>query len=510
DLRAVPLETRRAVLQSLLGTRPSPSVRMSEVFDASAGSVFTSACRLGLEGVIAKRRDSTYRSSRGSDWIKLKCSQRQEFVVAGFTDPQGARAGFGALLLGVYDKQGQLQHAGKVGSGFSESALLDIRQKLAGSLRKTSPFARPAKVEGRPHWVEPVWVAEVSFGEWTQAGHIRHAVFRGLRSDKEPTLIVREKPRQPAAAQPTPQRRSAAAPTQLAGMRVTHPDRVIDASTGTTKLDLLRYYALVGPLMMKHLKDRPVSLVRAPAGVEGHLFFQKHAETDKLPGVRQLDPALSVGHPPLVTVANAKGLLSAAQWNVIEFHTMNSGTAPPAHPNRLVFDLDPGAGVAWAQVQEAAQLTRSFLETLGLPAFLKTSGGKGLHVVVPIRKGHDWDTVKGFSQAIVQHMAKTIPQRFVAKSGPKNRIGKIFIDYLRNGQGATTVCAWSARARPGLGISVPLAWKELDALRGGDHWRVKTAQQRLDTGNEPWAGYARAARGLDAAMRLLGYTAQKK
>ena len=205
-------------------------------------------------------------------------------------------------------------------------------------------------------------------------------------------------------------------------------------------------------------------------------------------------------------MAGKQGLLSAAQWNVVEFHTMNAGALSFDHPDRMVFDLDPGEGVAWSQVQEAAQLMHSFLTQLGLPSYLKTSGGKGLHVVVPLRRVHDWDTVKGFSQAVVLHMAQAIPQRFVARSGPKNRVGKIFIDYLRNGPGATTVCAWSARARPGVGISVPVAWDELPSLRGGDHWSVKTAHQRLDTGNQPWKAYARAARGLAGAMSALGYT----
>jgi bifunctional non-homologous end joining protein LigD len=236
------------------------------------------------------------------------------------------------------------------------------------------------------------------------------------------------------------------------------------------------------------------------------LFFQKHAETEKLAGLRQIDVASNTGHAPLIEVFSKQGLLSAAQWNVVEFHTMNGASLSFDHPDRMVFDLDPGAGVPWAQVQEAAQLTQSFLSQLGLPSFLKTSGGKGLHVVVPVKRLHDWDTVKGFSQAVVAHMARTIPQRFVARSGPKNRVGKIFIDYLRNGLGATTVCAWSARARPGLGISVPVSWAELPSLRGGDHWSVKTVHERLHVGNEPWAGYAKAARGLSAAMSTLAYS----
>ena len=502
DLRALPLEARRDVLKNVLATSNSERVRLSEVFEASPQSMVESACKMGLEGIIAKRRSGKYVSSRSTDWIKLKCSQRQEFVVGGFTPPQGTRAGFGALLLGVHDAEGTLQYAGNVGTGFSEKTLASITKALKSSARGTSPFAPGTKVEGRPHWVTPALVAEVSFAEWTSNGRVRHAVFRGLRTDKEASAIVREQPLQ----QHTAKASSAGANALFAlPVRITNPERVIDSSSGATKIDLIRYYHLVGDLMMNHLKSRPVSLVRAPTGVEGQLFFQKHAETDKLPGMRQLDPALYISQPAMIEVVSKQGLLSAAQWNVVEFHTLNTGTKSFEHPDRMVFDLDPGAGVPWERVQEAAQLTRGFLTQLGLNSFLKTSGGKGLHVVVPIRKVHDWDTVKGFSQAIVKHMAATIPQRFVAKSGPKNRVDKIFIDYLRNGLGATTVCAWSARARPKLGISVPVDWCELASLRGGNHWTVKTVHERLDTGNEPWNDYAKAARSLNSAMAALGY-----
>ena len=505
DLRAVPLDARREVLRQLLASAPSERVRFSEGFEASPQSLLASACKLGLEGIIAKRRSSSYQCSRSADWIKLKCSQRQEFVIGGFTDPQGERPGFGSLLLGVHDADGALQYAGNVGTGFDEKSLASISKSLAASVQAASAFAPGTEVEGRPHWVAPTLVAEVSFAEWTRSGRIRHAVFRGLRADRDASAVVRERP---LAVQCAPGLSSSAklgSQTLAKRIHVTNPDRVIDSASGLTKIDLVRYYDLVGGLMMKHLKSRPVSLVRAPTGVDGQLFFQKHAETEKLPGLCQLDPALSIGHPAMIEVASKQGLLSAAQWNVVEFHTLNTGTASLEHPDRMVFDLDPGEGVPWAQVQEAAQLTRAFLTQLGLPSFLKTSGGKGLHVVVPLRKVHDWDTVKGFSQAVVQHMAKTIPQRFVAKSGPKNRLGKIFIDYLRNGLGATTVCAWSARARPGLGISVPVDWSELPSLRGGDHWTVKTVHERLDTGNQPWDGYAKAARSLNAAMAALHY-----
>jgi bifunctional non-homologous end joining protein LigD len=505
DLRGAPLQARRLVLKGLLAASESDHIRFSEAFEATAHSVVASACKLGLEGVIAKRRDSIYRSSRSADWVKLKCGLRQEFVIGGYTAPQGARTGFGALLLGVHDARGVLQYTGNVGTGFTEKVLKDVKSTLDARAQTTSPFAVGSKIDGRPQWVEPTQVAEVSFGEWTRAGRIRHAVFRGLRTDKEASMIVREKAVRIPSAKASNVSTARTAPAISDHPHVTNPQRVIDPRSGTTKLELVRFYGMVGDLMMQHLKGRPVSLVRAPAGVEGELFFQKHAKTEKLPGIRQLDPGLSTGHPPIIAVASKQGLLSAAQWNVVEFHTQNTGAAFFEHPDRMVFDLDPGEGVAWVQVQEAAELIRSFLVQLGLPSFLKTSGGKGLHVVVPVMRLHDWDTVKGFSQAIVAHMATTIPQRFVARSGPKNRVGKIFIDYLRNGLGATTVCAWSARARLGLGISVPVAWGELPSLRGGDHWSVKTVHERLAIGNEPWTGYAKAARGLTAAMSALGY-----
>jgi bifunctional non-homologous end joining protein LigD len=505
DLRGAPLQARRSFLKSLLTPAGSDRIRFSEAFTADGDSVLASACQLGLEGVMAKRLGSSYRSSRTADWVKLKCSLRQEFVIGGYTAPQGGRVGFGALLLGVRDAQGVLGYAGDVGTGFSDKTLKALKRTLDKATRSGSPFADGTKIPGKPNWVDPTLVAEVSFGEWTRAGHIRHAVFHGLRCDKPASAIVREQALRLHSAAPSSAAVTRKAPFVTARLQVTNPQRVIDAGSGTTKLELVRYCDLVGELMMEHLRGRPVSLVRAPDGIEGQLFVQKHADTLKLAGIRQLDPALDIGHPPMIEVASKQGLLSAAQWNAVEIHTQNARAVSFERPDRMVFDLDPGEGVAWAQVQEAAQLVHSFLKQLGLPSFLKTSGGKGLHVVVPIRRLHDWDTVKGFSQAIVAHMARTIPQRVVARSGPKNRVGKIFIDYLRNGRGATTVSAWSARARPGLGISVPVAWDELPKLRGGDHWSVKTVHERMDIGNAPWAGYARAARGLGAAMAALDH-----
>ncbi|WP_313167419.1 DNA ligase D [Massilia oculi] len=506
DLRELPLVDRRGLLEKLLAKKKSDKVRFSAEFGDKPDELVIAACKIGLEGVIGKRRDARYVSRRSPDWIKLKCGLRQEFVIGGFTDPKGSRTGIGSLLLGTYDDEGVLRYAGNVGSGFNHSSLASIAKRLEKLRSDESPFP-PRAVPGRKHhWVKPVLVAEVSFSEWTSAGAVRHPVFQGLREDKPAKGIKREKAQHMTDASEMNEQEPVAAPGKLpASMKITNGDRVIDKESGATKLDLIRYYALVGELMMEHLKGRPVSLVRAPEGVGGELFFQKHADVRKMPGLRQLDQALDPDHPPMLEVAKVEGMLSSAQWNVVEIHTQNAFKGSYQKPNRMVFDLDPGQGVEWPAMQEAAQLMHAFLDELGLPAFLKTSGGKGLHVVVPIKGGHDWDTVKAFSQAIVRHMADTLPDRFAFKSGPKNRVGKIFIDYLRNGQGATTVAAWSARVRPGLGISVPLRWEELPGLKSSTQWTVANVHTRLDEGNAPWEGYATAAKTLTKAMKALGF-----
>ena len=521
DLREAPLVERRAVLQRIVQRKPQANVRFSEVFDARPEDVIASACKLGLEGVIAKRRNAGYVTRRSSDWLKLKCTRRQEFVIAGWTDPQGSRTGIGSLLLGVHDAQGKLQYAGNVGTGFNERSLRELRKQLDAVPADKSALTSTAGIPRGVHWVRPELIAEVSFGEWTREGRVRHSVFHGLRTDKPARNITREEaspvgpshPAAGAAAAKAPARKTAKAASPAAAvaaplptsLRVSHPERVVDPESGITKIDLVRYYSLVAPLMMEHLKGRPIAMVRAPDGIGGQLFFQKHLDRYKMAGVVPLDPKIFPGHPPMLEIASAEGLLSAAQMNVVEFHTWNAVHDAADKPDRMTFDLDPGDGVTWPQMQEAALLVRAFLDELGLPAWLKTSGGKGLHVVVPLKPRHGWDPVKDFSQAVVEHLARTIPQRFVAKSGPKNRVGKIFIDYLRNGFGATTVSAWSARARPGLGISVPVRWEELQGLKSGAHWTVRSVHERLDEGNSPWDGYQRSSVAPDAAMKKLGF-----
>ncbi|MCY0992175.1 DNA ligase D [Nannocystis sp. ILAH1] len=504
DLRREPLvERRRRLKQAFDTARPGEHVRYSETLVGPVDRLLADACKGGFEGIIGKRADSLYTSARSSAWIKLKCTQRQEFVVGGYTEPKGRRTGFGGLLLGVHDDEGRLVYAGKVGTGFDEALLRSIEARLKALEVDRSPFHdRPREVRG--HWVRPVLVAEVSFSEWTGEGRVRHPVFRGLRADKDPATIVRERPRSVESTSALAARR--AAPT----IKVTHPERVIDPSSGATKLDLVRYYEAVAEHMLPHLQGRPVSMVRAPTGVAGEQFFQKHTENYRIPGVRQLDPSLRPGHAPMLEIASAESLVAAAQMNVVEFHTWNSTVADIDRPDRVIFDLDPGEGVSWESLRDATRLTKGILELLGLLSFLKTSGGKGVHVVVPLRPTWSYDQVKDFSRDVAEHLAATLPALFVAKSGARNRRGRIFVDYLRNGRTATTVAAFSARVRPGLGVNMPLAWSELDRLAAADQWNIFNVPARLRARRgDPWADY-RNDQTLAAAAEQLARPGRKR
>lgn len=515
DLREVVSRDRRELLKAFFLEKDLEHVRFNVDLDADPASILDAACRLGLEGIMAKRADAPYVSRRTDAWLKLKCSQRQEFVICGYTDRSDNTAQVGSLLLGVYDAEGKLIPAGSVGTGWSGEEARAIKQKLLPLAMEKSPIEKGSSTPGRwskrkvgnERWVKPMLVAEVRFAEWTPDGQIRHSSFVGMRDDKPAKSIVREEANATSTAAAAPRASiKSAADTSSAQQKVSHGDRVIDESTGITKLELVRYYEAVADFMLPHLKDRPCSLVRGPAGVKGELFFQKHGEKIGIPGIRELPEALWPGHASLLVVGNAKALAGAAQMNVIEFHTWNSAAKAIEKPDRMILDLDPGEGTPWLHVQEAAMLVRTMLEQLKLEAWLKTSGGKGLHVVVPLAPRYDYDTVKGFSQAIVRHLAKTIPSRFVAKSGPSNRVGKLFVDYLRNGRAATTAAAFSARARPGMGVSIPVAWEELEALTSGAQWNVRTAMAHLvQRRTDPWAGYWKARQSLAGPMRHLGF-----
>ncbi|AXJ04458.1 DNA ligase D [Pseudomonas fluorescens] len=502
DLREVPVQERRAALATVLKAHEDPLLRFSEAFDETPQALLNSACQMRMEGLIGKRLGSPYVSRRSSDWIKLKCKHRQEFVIVGYTDPKGARSSFGALLLGLHDRDsGELRYAGKVGTGFNETTLKSILAQLKPlRVKKPAVVNPPTGFEAKGvHWLKPSLLAEVAFAEMTQDGSVRHAVFHGLREDKPAKDITEEraKPMKTSKAQSTAPSQSGLADGKV---RITHPDRVIDASSGTTKMQLAEYYASVAEWILPQLKDRPVALVRAPDGIAGDLFFQKNAENLAIPGIRTLDKELT--GQPVMLINNAEALIGAVQMSTVELHTWNATTTDLDKPDRFVLDLDPDPALPWKSMVEATALTLTVLDELGLKAFLKTSGGKGIHLVVPLTRKHGWDEVKDFSHAIVTHMAKLLPERFSAVSGPKNRVGRIFIDYLRNGLGATTICAYAARTREGLPVSVPLFREEVGEIKGADQWNVRNVHERLaEVGDEPWADMKKTRQSITAEMR---------
>ncbi|MDF3200891.1 DNA ligase D [Pseudomonas sp. 1912-s] len=491
DQREAGVETRRAALKDVLSRSRSKLLRFSESFAAHHRDIFESACDLALEGVIGKRAGSPYLSKRSPDWIKLKCRLRQEFVIIGFTRPQGSRSGFGALLLAVNDDTG-LVYAGRVGTGFDQATLKKISAQLKALEREASPLAKPltsAQARG-VHWVEPQLVGEVQFAEWTREGVVRQAAFVGLRSDKPAEQIVHEQPRAAKSLKEKPRKKTAETGA-VAGVRVTHPDRVIDVQSGTQKLQLAQFYEGIRTWILPFLRHRPVSLLRAPEGIAGEQFFQKHSERLAIPNIKQLDQALDPGHARLMEIDSPAALVGAVQMGTVELHTWGATADKIETPDLFVLDLDPDPALPWKSMVEAAQLTLSVLDELGLEAFVKTSGGKGLHLVVPLARRDDWDTVKAFAKAIAQFMTEQLPERFTATSGPKNRVGKIFIDYLRNARGASTVAAYSVRARPGLPVSVPVSRDELKGLHGAQQWTVANLHERLQgLKKDPWAGYA--------------------
>lgn len=522
DLRKLPVEQRRAALKTLIDGQRSRLLRFSDVFTAGHRDIVESASAMSLEGVIGKKLGSPYVSKRSPDWVKLKCRLRQEFVIVGYTPPQGSRSGFGALLLAVNEEGDHpgLIYAGRVGTGFSQSTLKHVHEKLVGLERDSSPLVKKlsANQSKSVQWIEPTLVCEAEFAQWTRDGILRHAAFIALRSDKPASEVIHEHARSVKGETAKPRakaRTSKAAPVtakskskgkiNVAGVGISHPERVIDEDSGTQKIQLAQFYESITDWILPHLDKRPVALLRCPEGVKGEQFFQKHAERLAIPNIKQLAPGLDPGHARLMEIDTLQALVGAAQMGTIEFHTWGATSDKIETPDRIVLDLDPDPALPWRSMIEATQMTLSVLDELGLQGFLKTSGGKGMHIVVPLTRHGGWDEVKDFAHAIAQFIARKLPERFTATMGPKNRVGKIFIDYLRNTRGGSTVCAYSARARPGLPVSVPISRDELDGLESAQQWNVANLHDRLDSlKTDPWAGYKTRQRITKRMWEQLG------
>ncbi len=526
DLRKVPLLERKQALAAVIPGDASGLVRFSDHITGRGEVVFEQACRQEMEGIISKRTDAAYQAGRNRNWIKVKCGHRQEFVIGGFTDPSGSRVAFGALLLGVYDGQGQLRYAGRTGTGFSERSLKELHKKLTALKQSQSPFVNPPTgIDARGvHWVKPRLVAEVAFAEWTNEGLLRQAAFQGLREDKSAKSIIREgteaqtpsraassgASKKPVRHRAGTIRREASAdgPTTVAGVTLTHPDRVLFPDQGFTKLALARYYEQVGTWILPHLTDRPLTLVRCPEGHDKECFYQKHANDTVPDTIGRVKIRDEKGVSLYMIADSLQAVIGLVQMGVLELHTWGAKRDALERPDRIIIDLDPDPTVPWKFVIEAAQLVKTLLNEMELECFVKTTGGKGLHVVLPLQRVHTWDEVKAFSKGLADHLVRLIPDRFIANMSKQKRKGKIYVDYLRNARGATAIAAYSTRARAGAPVSVPLAWEELSVELRSDHFTVANVAERLNAlKQDPWRDYFRIKQKLTRKMKgSLGVT----
>lgn len=487
DLKALPQIERKERLEALLAAA-EPPIRVADHVIGAGEKLYTAMCEAGMEGIISKRIDAPYRGTRSKSWVKVKCTRRQEFVVIGWSKSSAKARPFASLFLAQHEGK-ELVYKGKVGTGFTADTLADLAARMK-PLARAEPAAEVPRAEARGgQWIEPKLVAEIAFAEMTAAkepgdGRIRHGSFLGLRSDKKASEVKPEKPQPVPAPEPA--------------VKISNRDRVIFPESGQTKGQLADYYTEIAPLMLAHMAGRPISLVRCPQGRARKCFFQKHdsgsfgSDVHQVP-IREKDG----GHEDYLYVEDSAGMLACVQMGTIEFHGWGSHAASVEAPDRMVFDLDPDEGLDWAEVRQAAFDLRDRLGDLGLTSFAMVSGGKGVHVVVPLTPGHDWDAHKDFSKRFAEAMTLAEPDRFVATLSKAKRKGKIFIDYLRNQRGSTAVMPYSARARPGAPVAVPVTWDELKGLASPHEWSIDDAARLVERAD------SRAFKGWGFAAQTL-------
>ncbi|WP_043360026.1 DNA ligase D [Belnapia sp. F-4-1] len=507
DLRDCRLTDRKAALQPLSDWRGV--LRFSDHLDGGTLRVRQQACALGLEGIICKRADAPYRGVRTRDWVKVKCQGRDEFVILGWTPPAGSRQGLGALHLGFHDDRARLHYVGGVGTGFSEKELASLSRRLA---RMVSTPPEGLLLAGEPpdpaiNWVRPELVAEVQYIGWTGFGRLRHAVYLGLREDKGPEEVIRDiphpdvdrisfQPKHRSGATIVHAVKPVAGAQRIGGTQITHADR--ELWPGIIKQDLAEYWRQVAARALPDIASRPLALLRCPDGIEGQRFFQKHGNRGMPPAIREG----AAGDQPFLSIEDEAGLLACAQMAAIELHGWGASGADPLHPDRLVFDLDPGEGVAFAEVVQAALDLRKRLQDGGLESFCRTTGGKGLHLVVPLRREAEWGPVRDFARGFARALETEAPDRFIATVSKARRRGRILVDWLRNGIGATAVCSYSPRARPGAAVATPLAWREVTPSLDPQRFTIATVPVRLrQQRRDPWAGMATVDQRLPKEFR---------
>jgi len=477
DLRELPLEKRKAILQKVLKGQKKSHLKFSDHIDGQAKDFLKLACSHQFEGIISKRKDGAYISGRTSEWVKAKCTQRQEFVIGGFTEGQGSRTHFGALLLGVYESE-KLRYVGKVGTGFDSRSLSAIQTKLNKLEQKKSPFSVSSPRGKGNHWVKPKLVAEIAFANWTEEKILRVPVFHGLREDKSATQIHVEKP-------------AVAKEERESAVTLTHPDKIIFPKEKITKQDIADFYREISQWILPHVSNRPLSLVRCPAGTTKKCFFQRHINENVPDDAIHKVPVREEGDlKNYLAIDSQTGLDALVQRGSFELHAWNCHRDAIDFPDQFILDLDPDDAVPWKRVVEAAFEIKDMLDQLKLKSFVKVSGGKGVHIHVPIEPLYTWDDVKAFTQTLAQKLVEDQPDRYVAKMSKALRKGKIFVDYLRNGYSATAVVPYCLRARPISAVAMPITWDELKKIFSPDQFTLTKALAHLKKRRvDPWKAY---------------------
>jgi bifunctional non-homologous end joining protein LigD len=502
DLRGLPLKTRKDRLKSLLsGKRVSEWLIYSDHVDGDGAAVYRDACEAGLEGIISKRADSKYRSGRFKDWLKIKCNRGEEFVIGGYSKSDVKTRTFSSLLLGTFE-DGKLKYAGKVGTGFDTATMTMLAKRFKPLQRASSAFADVPAVERKGAvWLAPKLVCAVNYAEWTRDGRLRHPSFQGLREDKPAREVKGDRAEADEMAHGT--KRSG--DPVFAGITLSSPDKVLYPHIGLTKLDLARYYEIVAPYMLPYVVKRPISLVRCPDGLGKETFFQRHGMKGMNKAIKEIPIPGGETKKDYLYIDGAAGLFALVQLGVLEIHDWGVSLKHVSEPDRIVFDLDPDEGLELATLKAAAIEVREFLTDLGLTSFLKSTGGKGLHIVAPIAPKRGWDEVKGFCKAIADALVTARPDRYTANPLKRTREGKIFVDYLRNQRGSSAIVVYSTRAKEGAPVACPLRWDELKALRSASPYNVKTLPARLKKlSKDPWEGYFKLRQSITAkAMKAV-------
>ncbi len=494
DIRSLPLIERKRRLGALMKGKHNV-LQLSEHIKGNAPEVYRRICEAGHEGIIAKLAWAPYRSGRGRDWLKIKCTRRQEFVIGGWSPSDKKGRVFASILIGVHEGK-RLRYAGRVGSGFDEAMHAQLAARFTVLARKTSPFASalPAQIARDARFIRPALVAEVEFTEFTADGSVRHGVFKGLREDKPAAEVRMETPQESAMTEHETRKR-------IAGIALSHPDKVLYKGQQVTKADLAAHYERVATRMLPLVKGRLVSLVRCPDGRGKPCFFQKHEHKGFPEAIRRMAIEESGGGTDsYLYVDDLAGLIAGVQMGTLEFHIWGSRVDKLETPDRLVFDLDPDEGLDFSEVKTAAREVRDRLADIGLSSVPLLTGGKGIHVIAPLQRRADWAAVKAFARDFAKAMADDDPTRYVATASKAKRKGRIFIDYLRNERGSTAIAPYSTRAREGAPIATPVSWSELEGIEAANVFKIGDMPKRLAAA-DPWAESARWRQSLTRAMR---------